>query len=112
MDKESHDEFLALLAPVCRYFAYYTTHEFCRHLDIHGGEQHTRRRAPFGTNVLIEDHPIQALRTSVEECMISNRHHDSDSPASYQVSTTWESLYYQTHPSVISYCRPSVDSAR
>ena len=78
MDRESHDNFLALLAPVCRYFAYYATQEFCRHLDIRGGEQHTSRRARFGNNVLIEVHPIQALRTSVEECMVSNRHHDSD----------------------------------
>ena len=73
MDTESYEEILGLLAPVCRYFAYYTTHESYRCLDFNRRFTLSRsqKRTSYLATIIESLRPIEALRTGVKECSIA-----------------------------------------
>ncbi|KAF8578891.1 hypothetical protein K439DRAFT_440850 [Ramaria rubella] len=73
MDLESHRRFLAQLATVCRYFAYYTIRELCRSLHFGGMKLLATPRAPTGrwcTGIIKQRQPMETLRLEVRECIL------------------------------------------
>ncbi|KAF8490205.1 hypothetical protein JB92DRAFT_1334324 [Gautieria morchelliformis] len=71
-DREVFNTTLARLALVCRYFAYYATHEMWRCPEFHGGNYHWQTsRMPaeaWCTGVETQLQPVKRLRTHVREC--------------------------------------------
>ncbi|KAF8471545.1 hypothetical protein JB92DRAFT_3102629 [Gautieria morchelliformis] len=63
---------LARLAPVCRYFAYYATHEMWRCLEFDGSTYQTSRMPAkawcMGVHTQLQ--PLETLRTQVRECTL------------------------------------------
>ncbi|KAF8515936.1 hypothetical protein JB92DRAFT_2912628 [Gautieria morchelliformis] len=72
-DRDFYNMTLARLAPVCRYFAHYATHELWRCPRFFGA--HYRNPNPadaWCTGVKTQLQPVETLRTHVRECTLSN----------------------------------------
>ncbi|KAF8515943.1 hypothetical protein JB92DRAFT_2912638 [Gautieria morchelliformis] len=70
-DRRFYNTTLARLAPVCRYFAYYATHEMWRCLEFNGKDQTSQMPAEaWCTGVHTQLQPVETLRRHVRECTL------------------------------------------
>jgi F-box-like len=66
-DARVYHQTLTKLARVCKYFAYYATHEIWRRLVIHGNSDVVKPRMPWYSGILTQ---LEMLEAHVKECEI------------------------------------------